>query len=162
MTDKIKLVTLKAVNNRPPKDWDKGYELVVSFVYGLNEDAISKIAGLRNYDTGVGPISKKAGIFGTTKTLQRDLMFPCGTDRELAHRAASHLMAADHFGALTIKISYPVEHVGKDSFTPWYGVNGEFIERIKHRKLSHKVIKRRGMVPFSHLRSQLKNPSHDN
>jgi hypothetical protein len=113
------------IDNKSPKDWDLGYELVVSFQYGLDEEAISKIAGLRNYDTG---IMLKTGV--------RDMMFPCGTDRILAHAAANKLHGADLFGALKIRISYPVEKVDGDSFTPWYAPDGKLIERVKHRKLA--------------------------
>jgi hypothetical protein len=114
----------KPINNRSPKDWNLGYELVVSFEYGLDEEAISKVAGLRNYDTGI-----------TLATNLRDLMFPCGTDKVLAYSAANRLKAADHFGALRIRISYPVEHVGKDDFTLWYSPDGKLLEKVKHRKL---------------------------
>lgn len=111
-------------NNRPPKNWDLGYELVVQFHYGLNEDQIRRIAGLRNNDSGCA-----------IHTMQRDLMFPCGTNKALAYASANRLRGADHFGALSIKISHPVEHEGKNSFTPWYSPDGTLIERVKHRKL---------------------------
>ena len=121
----------KPINNKPPKNWDLGYELVVSFHYGLDEEQISKIAGLRNCDSGYDCADQR-----------RDLIFPCGTDRLLAHMAGARLAAADHFGALTIKISYPVEHKGSDSFTPWHDVHGKLLELRKHRKLSgRKVIR---------------------
>jgi hypothetical protein len=121
-------------NNKPPKDWGLGYELVVSFAYGLNDNAIARIAGLKNFDTGTDP-----------RTRIRDLMFPCGTDKELAYTAANRLWRADHFGALRIRISYPDEHEGKDTFTPWYSMDRELIERVKHRKkaLIVKVVKQR-------------------
>ena len=122
------------IDNKPPKDWDLGYELVVSFRYGLDEDAISLVAGLRNYDTGIMMNGPGAGT--------RDLMFPCGTSRELARQAANRLIGADRFGALTIKISYPVEHEGKDSFTPWYDAGGVLIERIKHRRNVQTIIRK--------------------
>lgn len=125
---------LPTVDNKPPKDWDTGYELVVSFRYGLDEGAISKVAGLRNYDTGITMSGPSAGI--------RDLMFPCGTSRLLAHNAANRLLAADHFGALRIRISYPVEHVGKDDFTPWYDAEGDRVVRIKHRKRAATIIRK--------------------
>jgi len=121
-------------NIRPPKDWDLGYELVVSFHYGLDDDQISKVAGLRYYDTGTMMSGPEAGT--------RDLMFPCGTDKELALLAARRLFAADHFGALRIRISCPVEHIGKDSFTPWIDAQGKLIEKTKHRKKALKIIKR--------------------
>jgi hypothetical protein len=105
--------------------------LVVSFQYGLDEEAIAKVAGLRNYDTG---IALKTGI--------RDLMFPCGISRDLAHASANKLIGADRFGALRIRISYPVLTIGKDSFTCWYDAAGKEIERIKHRKLAPTIIQR--------------------
>lgn len=123
--------TVGYINNKPPKNWDLGYELVVSFRCPLEESVISEIAGLSNYDTGT---DLRTGV--------RDLMFPCGTDRKLAHRAAKRVWKADYFGALRIKINYPVEHEGKDSFTPWYDVDGKLIERIKHRKLKPRIIRR--------------------
>jgi hypothetical protein len=123
---------LKPINNKSPKDWDLGYEVVVSFMYGLDEEAIAKIAGLRNYDTGITMRGPGTGV--------RDLMFPCGIDKTLAYSAACRLQSADHFGALKIRISYPVEHEGKDSYTPWYSPNGKLIERVKHRKLARRVI----------------------
>ena len=123
------------VNNRPPKNWDDGYELVVSFRYGLDEDEIAKVAGLANYDTGTTLNGPNAGM--------RDLMFPCGVNRDLAYAAANRLAGADRFGALRIRISYPVEKVGEDSFTPWYDAKGKEIERVKHRKLVRKLVKRR-------------------
>jgi hypothetical protein len=113
-------------DNKPPKDWDLGYEMVVSFQYGLDEAAISRVARLRNYDTGITMCGPQRGV--------RDLMFPCGLSRDLAHAAANRLVAADVFGALRIKISYPVEHKGKDSWTPWYDASGRLIERVKHRR----------------------------
>lgn len=73
----------------------------------------------------------------------RDLMFPCGTNRLLAHSAAIRLLSADHFGALIVKISYPVEHEGGDSFTPWYDAAGKLIERVKHRKQGKLIIVRK-------------------
>jgi hypothetical protein len=121
-------VQYKQVNNKPPKDWNLGYELVCSFVYGLDEQVIAKIAGLRNYDTGITMRGPGTGV--------RDLMFPCGTNRLLAQTAARRLRAADHFGALRLRISYPVEHKGENSFTPWYDIDGKLIERIKHRILA--------------------------
>ncbi len=120
-------VSYKPVNNKPSKDWDAGYELVVSFMYGLDEGIIAKIAGLRNYDTGITLLGRSKGV--------RDLMFPCGTSLKLAQMAARRLRGADHFAALRLRISYPVEKVGKNSFTPWYDIDGHLIERIKHRKL---------------------------
>ena len=122
------------IDNKAPKDWDLGYEVVVSFFYGLDEDVISLAAGLRNYDTGFSMSGSDRGI--------RDLMFPCGTSRELAHAAANRLLGADRFGALRIRISYPVEHKGKDSWTPWYDAAGNLIERVKHRKNVHKIIRK--------------------
>jgi hypothetical protein len=112
------------IDNKPPKDWDLGYELVVSFSYGLDEEAIALVAGLRNYDTGY-----------EFKSGKRDLMFPCGTNKLLAHNAANRLLGADRFKVLTVKISYPVEHEGKDDFTSWYTADGRLLERVKHRKL---------------------------
>lgn len=118
-------VRYKPVNNKSPRDWDLGYELVCSFKYGLDEEVIAKIAGLRNYDTGVTMRGPGMGI--------RDLMFPCGTSLKLAHTAARRLRGADHFGALRLRISYPVEREGRNSFTAWYDMDGKLIERIKHR-----------------------------
>lgn len=126
---------LKRVDNKPPKDWDIGYEVVVSFPYGLDEEAIARKAGLRNYDTGITMRGPGTGI--------RDLMFPCGTSKELAYAAANRLYGADTFGALRIKISNPVEHVGEDSFTVWTGHDGRLLERVKHRKQAVKIIRRR-------------------
>jgi len=114
------------INNKPPKDWDLGYELVVSFPYGLDEDAIRKVAGLKNYDSGITLCGPGTGI--------RDLQFPCGTDLGLAQDTGLNLQDADHFGALTLKISYPVRHEGKDSFTDWYDIRGKLIESVKHRR----------------------------
>lgn len=125
----------KQINNKSPKrseDWDKEYELVVSFRYGLDEEVISKIAGLKNCDTGISMSGPEAGT--------RDLMFPCGPDKRLAYDAARRLWKADYFGALTIKISYPVEHDGKNSFTPWYDPHGKLIERVKHRRKALVVV----------------------
>jgi hypothetical protein len=122
------------MDNRSPKDWDLGYELVVSFHYGLDEEAISLVAGLRNYDTGITMNGPGRGI--------RDLMFPCGTNRELAHAAANRLIGADRFGALRVRISYPVEHKGKDAWTPWYDAAGNRIERIKHRRKAHVILRK--------------------
>lgn len=119
-------------NNKPPKDWDTGYELVVSFTYGLDEAEISRVARLRNYDTGITMSGPQRGI--------RDLMFPCGIDRDLAYAAANRLVSADRFGALRIRISYPVERKGKDTWTPWYDANGKLIERVKHRRQANVVI----------------------
>ena|ERR1700679_1184108 len=121
-------------DNKPPKDWDLGYELVVSFQYGLDEAVISAIARLRNYDTGVMMSGPDRGT--------RDLMFPCGLSRDLAHAAANRLVAADTFGALRIKIRYPVEHKGKDSWTPWYDATGKLIERVKHRRSAVSIIRK--------------------
>lgn len=120
---------ISILNNKAPKDWDLGYELVVSFRYGLDEEVIAKIAGLRNCDTGM---DLRSGV--------RDLMFPCGTDLKVARSAARRLWRADYFGSLRLRISYPVEHVGKDSFTCWHDKDGKLLERVKHRHLS-KVIK---------------------
>jgi hypothetical protein len=129
---RIKLPPLR-IDNKSPKDWNLGYELVVSFQYGLDEDAVSLVAGLRNYDTGITMTEPNRGV--------RDLMFPCGTSRELAHAAANRLLGADRFGALHIRISYPVEHQGKDSWTPWYDAAGNLIERIKHRRRRRRMVK---------------------
>ena len=120
-------VNYKPFNNKPPKDWEKGYELVCSFMYGLDEEVIAKVAGLRHFDTGITMSGPGTGV--------RDLMFPCGTNLELAEMAGRRLRGADHFGALRLRISYPVEHEGKNSYTPWHGIDGKLIERIKHRKL---------------------------
>src|ERR1700722_18993111 len=79
---------IKQINNRFSKDFNLDYELVVQFRYGLDEEAIARIAGLRNYDTGISLTGSEAGI--------RDLMFPCGTNRELAFLAANRLYTADH------------------------------------------------------------------
>lgn len=111
------------IDNKAPKDWDTLYELVVSFQYGLDEDAISRAAGLRNYDTGV-----------MLATMRRDLMFPCGTDPKMAYDAAKRLRAVDHFGVLELRISHPVEKLGKDSWTVWYNPEGKLIDAIKHRE----------------------------
>ena len=121
-------VDYKRVSNKSAKNWDLGYELVVSFMYGLDEDVISKIAGLRNFDSGTTMSGPEEGI--------RDLMFPCGTSLELAQKAGQRLRGADHFGALRLRISCPVEHEGKNDFTPWYDIDGRLIERVKHRKLA--------------------------
>ena len=120
-------VHYKAVNNKAAKDWHRGYELVVSFTYGLDEEIIAKIAGLRNFDTGISMSGPDRAI--------RDLMFPCGTNLKLAQIAGKRLRGADHFGALRLRISYPVETQGQDRYTPWYDIEGKLIERAKHRKL---------------------------
>src|SRR5579862_1079320 len=117
-------VDYKPLNNKPPKDWELWYELVVSFRYGLDEEVIAKVAGLRNYDTGISMSGPDAGI--------RDLMFPCST-KEMAEVAGKRLRAADHFGALRLRISYPVEQEGKNRYTPWHEIDGKLIERVKHR-----------------------------
>lgn len=122
--------SIVVINNKPPEDWDTGYELVVSFGYGLDEPTIAAVAGLRNYDTG---FCLATGV--------RDLMFPCGTDKQLAYVAANRLLGADRFGALRIKISHPVEHIGKNAYTLWFNAAGKLIDRVKHRKL--KVVKKR-------------------
>ena len=121
------------VDNRSTKNWDQDYELVVTFRYGLDEEVIQNIAGLRNYDTEITMNGKHAGV--------RDLMFPCGTNKALAVGAANRLWRADCFGALRICIRHPVEHEGKDSFTPWYDRSGKLLERVKHRQLVPELIK---------------------
>src|SRR5579864_8254061 len=81
------IVAYKQVNNKSSKDWDFGYELVCSFVYGLDEEVIAKVAGLGNYDTGITMRGPGTGI--------RDLMFPCGTSLSLAQMAGKRLRGAD-------------------------------------------------------------------
>ena len=131
---RVRLGPPPRIDNKPPKDWDLGYELVVSFFYGLDEDAISLAAGLRNYDTGISMNGPDRGI--------RDLMFPCGTNRELAHAAANRLVGADRFQALRVRISYPVERKGKDAWTPWYDADGNLIVRLKHRRNAATIIRK--------------------
>ncbi len=130
-------VDYKQANNQSPAYWALGYELVVSFKYGLDEEVIAKVAGLRNFDTGITMCGPEAGI--------RDLMFPCGTSLEVAQTAGRRLRGADHFGALRLRISYPVEHEGKNEYTPWHDINGKLIERVKHRKLylGKRILKKR-------------------
>ena len=120
-------VPYRMVNNKASRNWDCDYELVVSFRYGLDEDRICKVAGLRNCDSGMTMSGPGTGI--------RDLMFPCGPSSELAYRAAQRLWKWDTFGAFRMKISCPVEHEGKDTYTPWRDRNGKLLERVKHRKL---------------------------
>ena len=128
-------VEYKRANNKSTKNWDLDYELVVSFMHGLDEQIIAKIAGLRNYDTGITIKGPDRGV--------RDLMFPCGRNLELAQTAARRLRGADHFGALRLRISYPVEKVGNDSFTPWYDLDGKLIDTVKHRNLNQQPKLRR-------------------
>ena len=120
-------VDYKPLNNKASKNWEVDFELVCSFKYGLDEEVISKIAGLRNFDTGITMRGRDQGV--------RDLMFPCGTNLELAQTAGRRLRGADHFGALRLRISYPVEHKGKANYTPWYDIDGSLIEKVKHREL---------------------------
>lgn len=125
---------VKPLNNKPPKDWDTQYELVVRFRYGLDEESIAKIAGLRNYDTGISLAGPDAGI--------RDLQFPCGDTirlgKAVALIAARRLHHADHFGALTLEISCPVERIGINGFQNWIGWDGKVTKRAKLNRSSAK------------------------